>query len=192
MQDIAERIALCTQCPLHKTRTNVVTGEGSTHPDIAFIGEGPGAQEDKKGRAFIGPAGDILTRLIEKMRYTREDVWIGNIVKCRASVNFEMNRDRPPTLDEMHTCLPFLREQLAIIRPKVIVTLGNVALEGLLGVRGITRLHGQWRTYDGINLMPTYHPSYLLRNRGNNQLYWDVWHDMEKVLARLRGESDPG
>ncbi|NCC50432.1 MAG: uracil-DNA glycosylase [Spartobacteria bacterium] len=184
LAEIAAAINQCTKCPLHKTRTNTVVGQGSSSPDIAFIGEGPGAQEDLKGQAFIGPAGEILTRLLTRMGYTRDDIWIGNIVKCRPSVDLEMKKDRPPTSQEMSTCLPYLQAQLAILKPRVIVTLGNVALEGLFGFKGITRHHGKWLRYEGIDTMPTYHPSYLLR-KNDKKLFWDVWHDMEQVLKRL-------
>lgn len=183
---IAQRVARCTKCHLHRTRNNTVPGLGNPAPDVMFIGEGPGHDEDLKGEPFVGPAGKILTRLINKMGYQRQDVFIANIVKCRPTVDMAMVKDRPPTLDEMQACLPYLHEQIAILKPKVIVCLGNTALEGLFGVRGITKLRGQWRKYDNIPTMPTCHPSYLLRQGGENKAaFWDVWHDMEAVLKFL-------
>lgn len=183
LADIARRVAACRQCPLHRSRRRTVPGQGSVSPDIAFIGEGPGADEDRQGLAFVGRAGQLLTRIIESMGYTREQVFIGNIVKCRPPGN------RTPTPDEMKACLPFLREQLALLKPKVIVALGATAVKGLLEVEtGITRLRGRWLSYEGIDLMPTFHPAYLLRNPAGKR---EVWEDMKAVLARLGREPPP-
>ncbi len=184
LASLAARIAVCTQCPLHKTRTKTVPGQGNTQPGILFIGEGPGADEDLQGLAFIGRAGQLLTRLIVRMGYQREEVFIANVVKCRPPEN------RKPLPEEMKACLPFLKEQIAILNPKIIVTLGATALEGVLPALGkvfITRLRGQWMEYDNIPLMPTFHPSYLLRNP---PAMWDVWKDMLEVLKRL-GRTPP-
>ena len=183
---IAEEVANCTKCPLHKTRTKTVPGVGSPQAQIMFIGEGPGHDEDLQGEPFVGPAGRILTRLINKMGYQREDIYIANIVKCRPTVDYAMIKDRPPSVEEMATCLPYLKRQIATLKPKVIVCLGNTALEGLFGERGITKIRGQWRSYEGIPAMPTYHPSYLLRQGGENkEAYWEVWRDMQAVQEKL-------
>lgn len=186
LEGIAARIAACTRCPLHRTRNRTVPGQGHPHPELMFVGEGPGADEDRQGLAFIGRAGQLLTRLILRMGLTRETVFIANVVKCRPTENYEMQRDRAPTEEEMRTCLPYLEEQIAALRPKVIVCLGGTATLGLLGLKGITRLRGQWHEFHGIPVMPTYHPSYLLRGGGDEKArYWEVWEDMIQVLARL-------
>lgn len=191
LADIAREIAECGRCPLHRTRTKTVPGQGCPHPEILFVGEGPGQEEDRQGLAFVGRAGALLTRMIQAMGLTRDDVFIANIVKCRPTVDGAGLRDRPPTPEEMAACLPYLRAQIAALRPRVIVTLGAVALEGLLGLKGITRQRGQWRAYEGIPLMPTYHPSYLLRGGGEDTArYWEVWDDLVAVLDRL-GRKPP-
>ncbi|HOW96693.1 MAG TPA: uracil-DNA glycosylase [Kiritimatiellia bacterium] len=180
---IAREVDACARCPLHSTRTRTVPGQGSTAPEIMFIGEGPGADEDQQGLAFVGRAGQLLTKIIEAMGFTRDQVFIGNIVKCRPPGN------RVPMPEEMQTCLPFLRRQIALLKPKVIVALGATAVKGLLDVQsGITRLRGQWMSYEGIDLMPTFHPAYLLRNPSGKK---DVWEDMKAVLARLGREPPP-
>lgn len=180
---IAERVAACQRCPLHKSRTHTVPGQGSTTPEILFIGEGPGADEDRQGLAFVGRAGQLLTKIIEAMGLTREQVFIGNIVKCRPPGN------RAPLPEEMQACLPYLREQIAILKPGVIVALGATAVKGLLEVEtGITRLRGRWMSYEGIDLMPTFHPAYLLRNPAGKR---EVWEDMKAVLARLGRPPPP-
>ena len=175
---IAERIAACKKCGLHATRTNTVPGQGNPAPELMFIGEGPGADEDEQGLAFVGRAGQLLTKIIEAMGLTRDEVFIGNIVKCRPPGN------RVPEPEEMETCIPYLKEQIAILQPKVIVCLGATAVKGLFGVEpeGITKIRGRWRTYEGIDVMPTYHPAYLLRNPPAKK---DVWEDMKTVLKRL-------
>ncbi|MCE9613553.1 MAG: uracil-DNA glycosylase [Lentisphaerae bacterium] len=180
---IASRVAACQQCGLCKQRQQVVPGQGNPHPELVFVGEGPGADEDQQGLAFVGRAGQLLTRMILAMGLTREDVWIGNVVKCRPPEN------RTPLPDEMAACLPYLRAQLEILQPKVIVALGATALKGLLDVQtGITKLRGHWLSFEGIDVMPTYHPSYLLRSGGDSgasSRYWDVWEDLSAVLQRL-------
>lgn len=191
LQEIAAEIAECRRCPLHRTRTKTVPGQGNPRPEILFVGEGPGQDEDRQGLAFVGRAGALLTRMIVAMGLDREQVFIANVVKCRATENYEMIKDRPPTLDEMRACLPYLRAQIAVLRPRVIVTLGNAALEGLTGLKGITRLRGQWREYEGVPLMPTYHPSFLLRGGGDDTArYWEVWDDLCAVL-RFLGREPP-
>ncbi len=175
--------ASCALCPLHKTRTNTVPGQGHPHPEIMFIGEGPGQDEDLKGLAFVGRAGQLLTKIIEAMGFTRDEVFIGNIVKCRPPNN------RVPLPDEMQACLPYLHEQIALLKPKVIVALGGTAVKGLFQTQtGITKLRGQWMSYQGIDCMPTYHPAYLLRNPPEKK--W-VWEDMKDVLAHLGRKPPP-
>jgi len=186
LAEIARRIADCTRCPLHRTRNRTVPGQGCPRPELVFVGEGPGAEEDRQGLAFVGPAGQLLTRLITRMGFTREQVFIANIVKCRPTEDGAGVRDRPPTEEEMAACLPYLEEQLRVLSPKVIVCLGGTAVLGLLGLKGITKLRGRWFEYRGIPVMPTYHPSYLLRAGGDQKArYWEVWEDMCKVLERL-------
>ena len=176
---IAARVAACTQCALHQTRTNVVPGQGNVVPEIMFVGEAPGADEDQQGLAFVGRAGQLLTKMIAAMGLTREDVFIGNILKCRPPNN------RPPLPEEMETCLPFLREQIAILKPRVIVAMGATAVKGLVelpkGV-GITKARGRWMKFEGIDFMPTLHPAYLLRNPAAKR---DVWEDLKAVLTFL-------
>lgn len=182
LADVAARVARCTLCELCKTRTRAVPGQGAASPDIMFIGEGPGADEDIQGLAFVGRAGQLLTKIIEAMGYTRDQVFIGNIVKCRPPGN------RTPMPEEMQACMPYLTEQIALLRPKVIVALGATAVRGLLEVEtGITKLRGKWMTYQNTPLMPTYHPAYLLRNPAGKR---DVWEDMKAVLAHL-GRTPP-
>lgn len=192
LAEIAARIAVCTRCPLHRTRTRTVPGQGHPHPEILFVGEGPGGEEDRQGLPFVGSSGNLLTRLIEAMELTRDAVFIANIVKCRPTVDYAGQKDRAPEPDEMATCLPYLREQIAVLKPKVIVALGATAVKGLVGLTtGITRLRGQWQSYEGVPVMPTFHPSYLLRGGGEGKArYWDVWDDMCKVLRRL-GRTPP-
>ena len=177
LEQVAKRISTCTQCPLHESRTHTVPGQGSLQPLITFIGEGPGADEDLQGLAFVGKAGKLLTKIIQAMGFTREEVWIGNIVKCRPPGN------RTPLPHEMESCIPYLREQIALLKPKVIVCLGSTAVKGLLDVKtGITKLRGSWLQFEGVDVMPTYHPAYLLRNPPAKK---EVWEDMKSVLKRL-------
>lgn len=182
LAEISQRIAVCTKCPLARSRVRAVPGQGHPAPEIMFVGEGPGYEEDRQGLAFVGKAGQLLTKIIEAMGCTRDQVFIGNIVKCRPPEN------RTPMPDEMAVCLPYLKEQIAILKPKVIVALGATAVKGLLEVEtGITRLRGKWLKYEDTDLMPTYHPAYLLRNPAGKK---DVWDDMKAVLARL-GRQPP-
>lgn len=174
---VAERVAACRLCGLCEERTNTVPGQGSRQPELMFVGEGPGADEDAQGLAFVGRAGKLLTKIIEAMGLTRDEVFIGNIVKCRPPGN------RAPTPEEMQACMPYLLEQIELLKPKVIVTLGATAAKGLLGAtEGITKLRGKWQDFEGIDTMPTYHPAYLLRNPNGKR---PVWEDMQAVLERL-------
>ena len=167
----------CEKCRLAKTRTNVVYGVGNPNADLMFIGEAPGRDEDLKGEPFVGRAGQLLTDIIKAMKLTRDDVYIANVIKCRPPEN------RNPEADELDECRPFIRRQIEIIQPKVIVTLGKFALQSLMQ-RGysITGARGSWLEYDGVKVMPTYHPAYLLRNPAAKK---DVWADMKKVMAEL-------
>jgi DNA polymerase len=179
---MADRIAACMLCSLHQARTRTVPGQGCPAPEILFVGEAPGAEEDKQGLAFVGAAGQLLTKMIEAMGCTRDQVFIANILKCRPPNN------RPPLPEEMATCLPYLREQIGILKPKVIVALGATAVRGLLTVETkISALRGHWFTFEGIDLMPTFHPAYLLRNPSAKR---DAWDDLKAVLAKL-GRTAP-
>jgi len=175
---IAAEIAACQKCRLCESRTNTVPGQGNLQPEIMFIGEGPGAEEDKQGIPFVGRAGQLLTQIIEAMGFTREQVFIGNVVKCRPPDN------RVPMPDEMAACLPYLERQIALLKPKVIVALGATAVKGLFNDPkvSITKIRGQWMSYQGIATMPTLHPAYLLRNPPAKR---EVWEDMKTVLTRL-------
>ena len=177
---LREDIGDCRRCRLCEKRTNVVFGVGDPRARLMFVGEGPGADEDARGEPFVGRAGQLLTKIIEAMGIGRPDVYIANIVKCRPPEN------RTPLPDEVATCSPFLLRQIAAIRPRVIVCLGTPAAQTLLGTREtITRLRGVFREVDGIKVMPTFHPAYLLRNPAAKR---EVWDDMKQVMAALRGE----
>ncbi len=180
LKALRQEIGDCKRCKLYKGRKNLVFGEGNPDASLMFIGEAPGREEDIQGRPFVGDAGRLLTRLIEKMGFKRQDVYIGNIIKCRPP----MNRD--PQDDEISTCMPFIKKQIMIISPKVIMSLGRISAQTLIGVKiPITRLRGKFYDYEGIPLMPTFHPAYLLRNPRDKML---VWSDAQQVLARLREE----
>jgi DNA polymerase len=167
----------CTACRLAGTRTNVVFGVGNPKADLMFVGEAPGRDEDLKGEPFVGRAGQLLTDIIKAMKLTRDDVYIANVIKCRPPEN------RNPEPDELDQCRPFLQRQVALIQPKVIVTLGRFGLQSLTQKGySISALRGQWLNYNGIKLMPTYHPAYLLRNPAAKK---EVWADMKKVMAEL-------
>jgi uracil-DNA glycosylase len=162
-----------------------VFGVGNPDADLMFIGEAPGADEDQQGEPFVGRAGQLLTRILKAMNLAREDVYIANILKCRPDMPAGSFGNRPPTPTEMQTCRPYLVEQIDIIQPNVLVALGAVAVEGLLGTRAAMReLRGRWHTYNSIPLMITYHPAYLLRNQAPSEKR-KVWEDMLLVLERL-------
>ena len=167
----------CKRCPLAATRTNVVYGEGDPHARLMFIGEGPGADEDRLGRPFVGRAGQLLDKMIAAMRLRREEVYIANVVKCRPPGN------RVPTPEEAARCIGYLERQIRFIRPEVIVLLGATAATFLLDRReGITKLRGIWQEYDGIPVMPTFHPAFLLRQESAKR---EAWHDLRLVMAKL-------
>ncbi|MDD5286798.1 MAG: uracil-DNA glycosylase [Desulfuromonadaceae bacterium] len=181
LEQIRKNLGDCQRCKLGATRKNLVFGVGNPHARLVFVGEGPGADEDEKGEPFVGRAGGVLNRLIVAMGLKREDVYICNIVKCRPPGN------RDPEQDEVAACSPFLLRQLRSINPEVIVTLGKPASHTLLGCKEpISKLRGKFRDFHGIPLMPTYHPSYLLRSGGNSDSFWDVWDDMTQVLQLLK------
>ena len=188
INEINNEIRNCTKCQLHKTKIHYVPGEGSFSPDVLFIGEGPGETEDRFGRPFIGKAGQLLDKILEKMGYKRDQVFIGNIIKCRPPNN------RNPLKDEVDACIPYLKRQIDVLKPKVLVCLGKVALENLLDGRySITRVRGQCFEYNGIPVVPTFHPSYILHQRSQQEISkakWSVWEDMQKVLSIIKDKSD--
>jgi DNA polymerase len=161
-----------------------VFGVGSPDADLMFVGEAPGADEDTHGEPFVGAAGQLLTRMIQAMGLSREEVYIANILKCRPDMPAGSSGNRKPTVAEMETCIPYLHAQIDLIQPKVLVALGSTALEGLLQKSGISKLRGQWQTYRGIPLMPTYHPAYLLRNQAPSEKR-KVWEDLLAVMEKL-------
>ena len=184
--ELRQRALACMRCAhLASARKNVVFGVGDINAQLMFIGEAPGADEDEQGEPFVGKAGQLLTKIIQTMGLSRGSVYIANILKCRPDTPGQTSGNRKPTPEEMQTCIPYLHEQIDLIQPKVIVALGATAVEGLLGKTiGITRLRGNWRTYRGIPLMPTYHPAYLLRNQALSEKR-RVWEDMLQVMGRL-------
>ena len=159
-------------------------GVGNIDAELMFVGEAPGADEDERGEPFVGAAGQLLTKIISATGLSRADVYIANILKCRPDTPGQAYGNRKPTPVEMATCIPYLHEQIDLIRPKVIVALGGVALEGLLNKSGIMKLRGQWQEYRGTPLMPTYHPAYLLRNQSLS-LKREVWEDLLQVMEKL-------
>ncbi|HMP83047.1 MAG TPA: uracil-DNA glycosylase [Verrucomicrobiota bacterium] len=183
---LRERALACIKCShLASSRKNVVFGVGNIDSQLMFVGEAPGADEDEQGEPFVGKAGQLLTKIIETMGLKRSDVYIANILKCRPDTPGQTAGNRKPTSEEMATCIPYLHEQIDLIRPKVLVALGATAVEGLLGKTiGITKLRGNWREYRGTPLMPTYHPAYLLRNQSLSEKR-KVWEDMLAVMEKL-------
>lgn len=178
LEAVARAARDCQRCKLGGMRKNAVPGEGNPHARIVWIGEGPGADEDEQGRPFVGAAGRLLDRLIVAMGLAREEVFIGNVVKCRPPNN------REPEPDEVHACLPYLARQIELIRPEIIVILGATALKALIDPKAyITRMRGKWIERGGIMIMPTFHPAALLRDPAKKH---DVWEDMQQVLARIK------
>jgi len=178
LHTLRNEIANCNKCKLSKSRTNLVFGEGNPQARVMFIGEAPGHEEDLQGRPFVGDAGKLLTSLIEKMGFRREDVFIANIVKCRPPLN------RDPEEDEINACIPYLIRQVEIIKPQVIMTLGRIATKTITGQKiPITKARGRIFDFRGIKVVPTYHPAYLLRNRQDK---WATWSDAQKVLKILK------
>lgn len=178
LKTLHDEVLLCNRCELAKTRRSVVFGAGSSHAKLMFVGEAPGRDEDIQGLPFVGRAGGLLTKIIEAMGYTRDEVYIANILKCRPPDN------RAPLPDEILACADNVRRQVAMIRPTVIVTLGKFASQTLLKTETpISALRGNFHEYEGIKVMPTFHPAYLLRNPDDKKLVWD---DMKKVMAVLK------
>jgi len=183
---LREQVAACRLCShLASSRTQTVFGVGNIDAELMFIGEAPGAEEDRQGEPFVGRAGQLLTKIIAAMGFSRDDVFIANVLKCRPHMPPGAPGNRPPTPVEMETCLPYLTQQIEIIGPKVLVALGATAVEGLLKKREpMGRLRGRWHSYNETPLMITFHPSYLLRNQSNTEKR-KVWEDMLLVLERL-------
>ncbi len=186
MAALRERALVCVKCPhLAASRKNVVFGVGDINARLMFVGEAPGADEDAQGEPFVGAAGQLLTKIIQATGLSRETVYIANILKCRPDTPGQTSGNRKPTSEEMATCIPWLHEQIDLIQPQVLVALGGTAVEGLLGKTvGITKLRGNWQSYRGIPLMPTYHPSYLLRNQAMTEKR-KVWEDMLQAMEKL-------
>lgn len=177
LEKVAREVSTCRKCRLAEGRTNTVFGEGNPRAVLMFVGEGPGGDEDRLGRPFVGAAGRLLDRIIGAMGLRREDVFIANVVKCRPP------RNRNPEPDEVKACLPYLHRQIDLIGPTVICALGKFAAQSLLETgEAISRLRGTFREFRGIRLMPTYHPSYLLRNPEDKRLVWD---DVQQIMAVL-------
>jgi len=183
LEKIRKELGECQRCKLGKTRKNLVFGVGHPQARLVFVGEGPGADEDLQGEPFVGEAGRILNRIITAMGLKREDVYICNVVKCRPP------RNRNPERDEIEACSPFMLRQIQSIKPEVIVALGTFAAQTLLETgEPISKLRGKFRDYQGIPLMPTFHPSFLLHRQGegNMESFWQVWDDMTQVLRLLK------
>ena len=177
LEDIRQDIGNCTRCPLHQGRTKIVHSEGNPNAELVFVGEAPGADEDASGRPFVGRAGQLLNKIIEAIGLRREDVFIGNVNRCRPPGN------RQPTIEEARTCKPFLLREIGVLRPKIIVVLGNTATQNLLDTKvGITKIRGEFQDYFGVKVMPTFHPAYLLRDPSKKR---EVWEDMKKVRDEL-------
>ena len=177
LDEIRRELGDCRRCKLCEGRRQIVFGSGNPRARLVFVGEGPGAEEDAQGLPFVGPAGQLLTKMISAMGLRRDDVYICNVVKCRPPGN------RNPEPDEIGACEPFLRAQLQSIGPEVVVALGKFAAQTLLReATPITRLRGQWRTYQGMRLMPTFHPAYLLRNPVEKK---PCWEDLKAVMGVL-------
>ena len=184
---LREPVLVCTKCAhLAEFRHSVVFGVGNANAELMFVGEAPGADEDLRGEPFVGKAGELLTRIIETMGFTRSEVYIANVLKCRPDMPKGSSGNRPPTPEEMQTCLPYLRAQIEIIQPKVMVALGGVAMKGLFGTsEPMKSLRGRWHSFGDIPVMATFHPSYLLRNQALSEKR-KVWEDMLQVLERLQ------
>ena len=175
--DIWADIGNCTRCELCEKRTNIVHTDGNHKARLMFVGEAPGADEDAQARPFVGRAGQLLTKMIEAIGYKREEVLIGNVNRCRPPGN------RPPTPEEASMCKPFLLREIAAVQPEVIVVLGNTAMKNLLDIKqGITKVRGEFQDYQGVKVMPTFHPAYLLRDPSKKK---ETWEDLKKVRAHL-------
>jgi uracil-DNA glycosylase len=176
MKQLKDTVANCNKCVLCRSRNNTVFGEGAFTADLMLIGEGPGRDEDQQGRPFVGRSGQLLTKMLKAMGFDRKEVFIANIVKCRPPQN------RNPHPDEADECMPYLLRQIEIIQPKVLVLLGAVPMKFILNKTGITRVHGQWFEFNGIKTLPTFHPSFLLRDPRQKK---HAWNDLQKVMKVL-------
>jgi uracil-DNA glycosylase len=175
--DIWADIGNCTRCELCEKRTNIVHTDGNHQARLMFVGEAPGADEDAQAKPFVGRAGQLLTKMIEAIGFRREEVLIGNVNRCRPPGN------RPPTPEEASMCKPFLLREIAVVQPEVIVVLGNTAMRNLLDIKqGITKVRGEFQNYQGVKVMPTFHPAYLLRDPTKKK---ETWEDLKKVRALL-------
>jgi len=177
LEEIRKDLGDCRRCRLSEKRKNIVFGAGDSHAKLMFVGEGPGYDEDQIGEPFVGAAGQLLTKIIEAIHHTREQVYICNIIKCRPPGN------RNPMPDEIETCFPFLKRQIASVKPDIICALGTFAAQTLLETKSpISKLRGSFYDYMGAKVLPTYHPAYLLRNPEKKR---DVWEDMKKLMKAL-------
>jgi len=182
-ESLRSECAACMKCPLGRTRTHMVFADGNPHAELMFIGEGPGADEDASGVPFVGRAGELLSRMIAAMTFDRAtETCIANIVKCRPPGN------RNPSDEEAAACMPYLKRQIEMVNPKVIVLLGAVPLLYLFNLKGIMKLRGRWLDYGGIRVMPTYHPAFLLRNPPAKK---DAWADLQAVMAEFGRKPVP-
>ena len=177
---LEKEIKACQRCDLARTRTQAVPGEGNKKAELLFVGEAPGRDEDLQGRPFVGRAGALLTKIIKAMNFSREEVYITNVIKCRPPQN------RTPNRKEIMSCYPYLLEQIELIKPRVIVALGGVAAKFFIPeASGIMKIRGKWHEFQGIPVMPTFHPSYLIRNERDRERKRMVWEDMQKVMELL-------
>lgn len=184
LEELRKQCEACTACGLHAGRTNVVFGEGNANAEVMFIGEAPGADEDATGRPFVGRAGQLLNLALKALMIKREDCYIGNICKCRP------NNNRAPYEDEAQSCLPHIRKQVSLIKPKIIVCLGATPLKYMVDRNAqITKVRGQWIVKDGHMIMPTYHPAALLRDETKKMPFWE---DLKKVRDKLIGHKETG
>ena len=177
LDHIREDLGECTRCKLAGSRTRIVFGSGNPNADLMFVGEAPGSEEDRQGLPFVGRAGQLLTRIVESIGLSRDDVYICNVLKCRPPKN------RNPEVDEVETCSPFLRRQLQAVRPKIVCCLGTFAAQTMLGMKiPISKLRGRFHEIEGVQFIATFHPAYLLRNPEKKR---DVWEDMKQIRASL-------
>lgn len=188
LEKIASRVRVCKECHLHKTRKNAVPGEGSPKAKLMFIGEGPGFDEDRLGRPFVGRSGQLLDKIISAMGLKREDVFIANIVKCHPMIDpsnpDKRGNDRKPAPEEINACIHYIESQIKLINPKIICSLGSVSATTLTGIAApLGQLRGRFQDYRGIKLMPTFHPAALLRNPNWKK---DAWEDMKKIMKELK------
>lgn len=184
-EELESAIYNCEKCVLCRTRTNTVSGEGDPHADVMIIGEGPGREEDHQGRPFVGPSGELLTRMLKAIGLEREDVYICNIVKCRPPGN------RNPEPGEALECLNYLRAQVALVRPRFIVLLGKVACRYTLNEDiSVMKMHGQWFERKGVSFLPTFHPSFLLRAPDYKRAAWEDFQKLKLRLDEYKGSKD--